>query len=484
MAQIGGNLDAARERTALIDEWHSYSAGELLDRSTAVAQAISGRRRIMMMSGNCAESVILWLATMAAGGLWASANPRYGAAEQLALVRRFAPDLLVVDDGVDPMVTEASGAEVIGLCPGGGLSELGGALTAAGFPDVDPDAPAAVGFTSGTSGRPRGVLHSQAGLLLAAQAHLLLDKPAGPIGVMLSTMVLNVMVLGPLQGLLANRTVVLANRTDGDYLARWFAEHRIAEIGVPPTIIHDLLDQFDRVGDDRMIPARVETGGAACSSELQRRFHAATGRHIVRAYGLTEGPATVAMCDPSRPALPDCSGVAMPHVRLTIGTDGEICVSAALDGPLAGRYRPMLGYLDDDSPVPVRHGVLHTGDLGRLDSEGRLFVTGRKSARIIRGGANISPAEVEEVLVSHPAVDDAVVFGVPDERLGEVVAAAITPADGESLDVEDLRSHTAASLARYKVPRFIIVLLEIPRNPGGKPDRDALLAAWREHGRT
>lgn len=493
-ARVGSSLDAAPDRVALVDDWRTYRAGEVADLLTAVAAALADRDgrglRVLMVAPNCAESVILWLATMAAGGLWASVNPRYAAAEQAALVQRFRPTLLVTGED-SPL--EFAGAEVVRIRPGRALGELvdGRGDDDVPVPDVDPHAPAVVGFTSGTSGRPRGVLHSQAGLLVSAEANLLIGKPAGALGVVLSTMVLNIMVLGPLQGLLSGRTVVLANRTDGAYLAKWCVDHQVTEIGVPPTIIHDLLDQYDRAGDQRIIPERVETGGAACTPDLQARFHQATGRRLIRAYGLTEAPGTVAMESAHGIAMPQSSGTAMPHVLLSIrdadgmilpdGVEGQICVSAALEGPIAGRYVPMVGYLDEDqSPPPVRGGALYTGDLGRLDGDGRLFVTGRMSSLIIRGGANISPAEVEDVLIGHPAVADAVVFGVPDTRLGETVAAAIVAADGGAdPDFGELRDYTARFLARYKVPKDILAMPAIPRNPTGKPDREALLAAWR-----
>lgn len=445
-----------------------------------------------MIAPNCAESVILWLGTMAAGGIWTSVNPKYAAVEQHSLVERFSPTLLVVDGkSVGSEVTDAApAAAVVPVSAGAGLAALltGSSGAAPAPPEIDPNAPAAVGFTSGTSGRPRGVLHSQAGLLLAAEANLQIPKPSGALGVVLSTMVLNIMVLGPLQGLLAGRTVVLANRTDGEYLARWCVEHAIAEIGVPPAIVHDLLEQSDRLRDGRVMPQRVETGGAACNSDLQSRFHSVTGRRLIRCYGLTEAPGTVAMSRAEDPFSAESSGRAMPHVTVTIrgedgqtlpaGVQGEICVSAATDGPLVGRYLPMSGYLDGADPVPVHDGVLHTGDLGRLDADGRLFVTGRTSALIIRGGANISPAEVEDVLVSHPAVDDAAVFGVPDERLGEVVAAVIVVADDcTAPSAEELRVHAERFLARYKLPKHVIVVPEIPRNATGKPDRSGLLSA-------
>jgi len=121
----------------------------------------------------------------------------------------------------------------------------------------------------------------------------------------------------------------------------------------------------------------------------------------------------------------------------------------------------------------VRDGVLHTGDIGYLDEEGRLFVRDRRNALILRGGANVYPAEVERVLLDAPGVQGASVVGVPDERLGQRVAAAIEPEEGIDLDAGELASYCASQLARYKVPDFWRIGT-LPRNAMGKVIRTEL----------
>lgn len=496
--RVSHALVRAGNRTVLVDDWNRWTGRELLEAARAMARALldisaPGELRVLLSAPNSGENVIAWLATMLAGGVWSSVNPRYADAEKTDLIARFDPTIMLTDPASADALGAANACEVIAFEPGDPRSEFSELLRRArstgSLPDIDPHAPAAVGFTSGTSGRPRGVIHSQHNLLLAAEGNLSTHKPDGPIGVVLSTTVLNILVLGPLQALLAGRQAVLAASTHAEYLARWSRQHRIAEIGVPPTIIHDLLDAAESAADPGIVPEWFETGGAACTSELQERFARITGRRIHRAYGLTEAPGTVALARGDRADPLSASGVALPHVTLAIrdasgatlpaGETGEICVAAANRGPLAGLYTPMLGYWDEPTQqLPVEKGVLRTGDLGFLDGDGRLTITGRKSALIIRGGANISPAEVEEVLVRHPAVADAAVFGVPDARLGETVAAAITLVPGAAPPTtEALREFASAHLARYKTPRFVVVLPAIPRNPTGKAMREPLLAS-------
>jgi long-chain acyl-CoA synthetase len=149
------------------------------------------------------------------------------------------------------------------------------------------------------------------------------------------------------------------------------------------------------------------------------------------------------------------------------GETGDVCVSAA-DGD--DRYRLMLGYWNrpDASAEALAGGQLLTGDVGFLDGEGYLHLRDRKSLVIIRGGANVYPAEVERVLVEAPGVVAGAVFGVPDERLGERVVAVVETDAGAPLDEEAVRTHCLANLARYKVPERFVAVPLLPRNAMGK----------------
>jgi long-chain acyl-CoA synthetase len=157
------------------------------------------------------------------------------------------------------------------------------------------------------------------------------------------------------------------------------------------------------------------------------------------------------------------------------GQTGEITVRAQTDGPWAQLYRPMLGYLGhpESTAETIRDGVLYTGDIGYLDAGGRLFVRDRRNVLILRGGANVYPAEIERVLLEAPGVRGASVVGVPDVRLGQRVAAAVEADEGCTLAVDTLSSHCAAQLARYKVPDYWRIGT-LPRNAMGKVVRTEL----------
>jgi len=194
---------------------------------------------------------------------------------------------------------------------------------------------------------------------------------------------------------------------------------------------------------------------------------------------------------PGSPNLPGICGRALPQVEIRIlddagralpaGEVGEVCVAPATSGPFAGLYTPMLGYWKkpEETRDALQAGVLRTGDLGVLEADGTLFLRGRKKELILRGGANVYPAEVERVLHGDPRVRGAAVVGRPDERLGERVVAFVELVPGATVAADDLVARCRAELARYKVPEEIHFVEALPRTPMGKvrkPDLRELLA--------
>jgi acyl-CoA synthetase (AMP-forming)/AMP-acid ligase II len=175
----------------------------------------------------------------------------------------------------------------------------------------------------------------------------------------------------------------------------------------------------------------------------------------------------------------------MAHVRIEIvdeddrlldpGATGEITVTAATAGTWAHCFRGLHSYHDmpDETARVTAGGRLRTGDIGRLDADGYLYVADRRSDMINRGGSKISPAEVERVLLEHPAVADCIVLGRPSDRLGETVAAVVQTRPGATVATKDLLDHCAIVLSGYKVPADVVVVPELPRNPMGKVVREA-----------
>ena len=344
---------------------------------------------------------------------------------------------------------------------------------------VDPHAPAGIAYTSGTTGHPKGAVHSQWNLLVPG-AVLVESRGYGPDlrkGDCLPLTILNMVVLTTLLVAQAGGTCIVMDRLDPEGVAEWIRAERVTTWNGPPALLHGLATSDAVAAADLASLDEVWTGGADCPAAIQQAFRDKFGQEVLATYGLSEAPTVVTIDPRGGPHVDGASGRPLPHLAVRIagadgaslaaGETGEICV-----GPAAGddRYRLMLGYWDrPEATAEAVHGdELHTGDLGFLDADGNLHVRDRKSLVIIRGGANVYPAEVERVLHEAPGVAACAVVGVPDERLGERVVALVEPMPDATLDDEALRAHCLANLAKYKVPERFVVVGAFPRNAMGK----------------
>jgi acyl-CoA synthetase (AMP-forming)/AMP-acid ligase II len=243
---------------------------------------------------------------------------------------------------------------------------------------------------------------------------------------------------------------------------------------------------YDLLRDPRIAPEAIRTlrrplvGGAEIPLALCTAYRERFGSEVLVGYGMTEAPTAVTMTDGRRAWEPGLCGACLPHVEVTVvdeedrprkaGEVGEICVGPARGGPWAGVYTPMLGYWkrEEATRAAMRGGRFHSGDIGLVDEQGVLFFRGRLNDLIIRGGANVYPAEVERVLQEDTRVAGCAVLGKADERLGERVIAVVELAKGAHATPEELRAHCAKNLARYKVPETFVFVPELPRNAMGK----------------
>jgi O-succinylbenzoic acid--CoA ligase len=328
-------------------------------------------------------------------------------------------------------------------------------------------------WTSGTGGRPRGVAISFRNLVASARAarerlHLRADdvwlaslSPAHVGGLALITRALLVgsrlLALGPFE---VRRTSELM---DGMHLPAG-TDAPVTHISVVPTQLHRLLElRAGRAPTESFRCALV--GGARAPSRLVRSaLHG--GWPLALTYGLTEATSQVATAPPDVTARkPGTLGRPLDGVDLRIGDDDEILVRGST---LA------MGYVGPGAAEIVdAEGWHHTGDLGRLDEDGDLWVTGRRSDRIVTGGVTVDAVEVEEALASHGSVAEACVVGLPDDEWGERVAAWVVPLAGD-LDVDELLAFLRTGLSGPKIPRVVQVLGPLPRNPNGKVDRGAV----------
>ena len=475
-------LEDDPDREALVTLSRRLSYGELEREADRAAHAladlgIAAGDRVAACLPNDADVVVAFHGAMRLGAVWVGVNRALAPPEKRWQLADCGASLLISDDPLDdagvPVLDVAGWRSAVDAAADGPLDVV-----------VDPFAPAGLAYTSGTTGRPKGAVHSQYNLLLPG-AMLVESRGYGPDlrkGDCFPFTILNMAVLTTLLVSQAGGTSIVMDRIDAEGVAEWIRRERVTTWNGPPALLHSLAHMDEVTAADLASLDEVWTGGADCPEAIRAAFERKFGLPVLASYGLSEVPTIVSL--DSRPGddhVAGASGRPLPHlaVRITgddgtslhLGETGEICVAPADD-----RYRPMLGYWErpDATAAALAGGVLHTGDIGFLDDGGRLHVRDRKSLVILRGGANVYPAEVERVLHEHPAVQSGAVLGVPDERLGERVAAVVEAAPGAEVDLDELRAYLLDNLAKYKVPDRVTVVDALPRNAMGKIVRTEL----------
>jgi acyl-CoA synthetase (AMP-forming)/AMP-acid ligase II len=498
-------------RSALVGRHGRLSFRELDQAANRAAAALASLGlapgdRVAACLPNDVGIVVAFLAAMRLGALWVGINRVLAPPEKSFILGDAGAALLLASSDVSreleplrPQLPELR--ELLRADPEDPRSEWASLCERQrgdARPDValDPWGPAAIAYTSGTTGHPKGAVHSQHNLLLpgAISAALHTHPEHVPQGVVLPLTILNLVVLGPLQAWQNGSACVAMDRTDAVGVAEWIERERIGSFAGVPTLIHDLLTHPEVRPEQLASLTQPLVGGASCPEELRRLYRARFGRDVAIGYGMTEAPTAVTHAEGGPVATPGLCGRALPQVEITIrdetgralppGSEGEICVGPARQGPYAGLYTPMLGYWKkpEATAQALQGGVYHTGDVGVQEQGGTLYIRGRRNELILRGGANVYPAEVERVLAEHPAVADCAVFGIPDARLGERVVATVVLAPGDSASVEALQAHCRAQLARYKVPERIVFLETLPRNAMSKVVKRALRPLFDEPG--
>ena len=433
--------------------------------------------RVCLAVPNGPEVIELLLAIVSLGAVACPLNPAYTVEELRFYLDDLQPKLLLLPEGDLAAAREAATCTIVDVRSEDGRTALRGAEASPVEPGGTGDDIALVLHTSGTTSRPKQVPLLQRNLVASARAmarHYELS-PDDVSYVPMPLFHIHGLVASTFATFVSGGTVVVPRRLAPGRFRRHLAEHGVTWFSAGPTIHHMLLERG--TGEPGRSLRFVRSCSSALPPELMARAEEAYGAPMLEAYGMTEAshemtanplpprerrPGTVGIPTGAEVRILDADWQALPE-----GEPGEVAVRGPGITP---------GYLGNPeaNAESFRDGWFRTGDLGVIE-DGYLRLIGRIKEIIIRGGENISPAEVEDALRSHPAVEDAAVFGIPDEKYGELVAAAVSLR--ERVEESELIAHCRRLLTSVKVPSVIHVLDEIPRTPTGKLQRRRVAAA-------
>ena len=496
----------AHDRTFLVYEGERLSFAEVHARATALAARFHRARglvpgdRVAIAMRNYPEWVIGYMAATLSGLVAVPMNAWWSADELVYGLEDSGAKLLLVDsqrlERIAPRLPQLS-VEVLVARPDGalpaGVGDLAEELAAgegatAPAVDVDPEADAVIMYTSGTTGFPKGavsthraVVHSLLAFEVNTAAFGLMNPAAAAQAQALPPSMLLTVPLFHVTGSNAifltsfrpGRKVVMMYKWDAEQALALIEAERITSFTGVPTMTWEMLQSPNFEHYDTSSLATIGGGGAPAPPEQVRRVEARFKGRPGIGYGLTETNAVGAQntgddylkrprSTGRPPVVVDIEAFGDGGRPVARGETGELCIR----GPVVFR-----GYWNkpEATAEAIRDGWFRTGDVGRVDEEGFVYVEDRLKDMVLRGGENVYCAEVEAALYELEGVSEAVVFGVPDERLGEQVAAVVVAQDGHVLTPEEVRAQLAARLAHFKVPEHLFFQEEqLPRNASGK----------------
>ncbi|QRY49008.1 AMP-binding protein [Mycolicibacterium boenickei] len=429
--------------------------------------------RVAVWAPNSAGWIIAAFGIMAAGGVLVPVNTRFKAEEAADVVVRSGAKAVMIQNGF--LGQDFTFAETDLDVP---TIDLKSDFLSSGSPftrDVEPSDIADVIFTSGTTGRPKGAMMNHRQTLRAYEEWATLaDLREGDRYLMINPYFHTFgLKAGLVASFLRGATMLPVAVFDVDDVVELIERERVTMLPGPPTLYHSLLAVADR---DRLATLRAGvTGAADIPVELVRRIREELPfQTLMTGYGLTEaGNVTLSRPGDSAEDVATTAGMPCAGVDVRIADDTEVLVRG---------YNVMQGYLDDPAATAEAidaDGWLHTGDLGEFTESGRLRIVGRKKDMFIVGGFNAYPAEIEGFLLEHPAIAQAAVIGVADERMGQVGKAFVVLRDDPGaapIAAEELIGWSRERMAGYKVPRYVEFLDELPLNATGKVMKNELEA--------
>ncbi|MBS1888008.1 MAG: long-chain-fatty-acid--CoA ligase [Actinobacteria bacterium] len=496
------------QRTALVDGELRRTYRELWDRSRRLAGALRAAGvgdgdRVAVLASNSPVMLEAHYGVPLAGAVLVTLNVRLGADALAFILGNAEADVLLCDAAYEELGREAiaaSGRAVRTVVEGAGYEGFLAAGEALELTPADERSPLAINYTSGTTGEPKGAVYHHRGAYLQALSMALHS------GMRADSTFLWTLPMFHCNGwcftwatTAVGATHLLLRKVDPETIWELIRREGVTHFNAAPTVLIALADHPRAAPVAGREPIRVATGGAPPSPALLARL-AELGIEVTHLYGLTEtfGPAVICDWLPEWDAL-DAGERARMKARqgvanvislpvrvldpdgVDVPADGETMGEVAIRG-----NNVMLGYHRDPeaTAAAMLDGHFRTGDLGVMHPDGYLELRDRAKDVIVSGGENISSVEVEQALEAHPAVLEAAVIAVPDERWGERPGAFVVLRQGETVGAEDLIAHVRATIAGFKAPRDVHFVAELPKTSTGKVRKHALRAeAWQGHDR-
>ena len=452
--------------------------GLVWDATASLDAAAVGRGdRVALLSSNRPEWLAIYCATLARGATLVPLNPALSASEVAFILGDCGPTLVIVDPGNEVRVPGDLTVPVDVLADPDVTTwdarEDSGWPEVADVPDLHP---ALIHYTSGTTGHPKGAVLPHRGVAATLSRTTTWVKSTTDDTILINGSLAFIMhsTIAAMGHIAIGATVVLQERFHPSEAVDAVDRYDVTVIMWVPTMYVMVCEWIES--------HPVETAGSldslrSCVSSaaslpwsLVERMRALTGKTIHNAWGMTEGTPLTGFPPDSTP-VPDSVGPAIGDSEVRILGAGGVDLEAGEVGEIVFRSPSnMIEYYNrpEATQKTVIDGWVHSGDLGYRDEAGNFYISGRMNDMIIRGGANVYPAEVESVLTDHESVAEAAVIGVSDDRFGEIPVAYVIARSGASIDGEALRDFCASRLAPYKVPAWIASVDDLPRGPTGK----------------
>lgn len=462
------------------DQPLSFSEFELQvkkGKAILISFGVQPKDRVVIFATNKPEWLACYFAIQMIGAVVVPINPALTPGEVAYIVADSAPALAFVDIDLADVLTSADHKPKVTLPSYDDRSsdwECFSPTTPVNLEplDVDPEHPSIIYYTSGTTGRPKGAIipHRSTLSTMTGTAEWLRLSERDVVVITGSFAFILHSTFAASSHMLVGATLIVQERFHPRDAVGAIERYRGSVVMWVPTMYIIASEWTEMNGADLSSLRVCISGGAPLPWAVVERFRKISGRYILSGWGMSEGTPITGF-DPSEEARPESIGRELANCKVRIIDDAGNDVALREVGELVYLSpRNMTGYLNrpDETAETLREGWIQSGDLGWRDDEGYFYIAGRKKDMIIRGGAKIYPAEVEEVVTSNDDVAESAIVGAPDDRYGERIVAFVTPREGRSPNADTLRAHCEKNLADYKIPQEFIVMIDLPRGPTGK----------------